>query len=199
LREFKSKNKSKYKNDVKPSSLDHNSSRSFLGASMMPFINTKQAYPIFLGMVIALVGVGLWQKFSPTPIRQLAESQAIVIPAIPTNSPRQNSIPTEAQGSLRVGNRTETPVRIVLLLRKDSQTDWSQVEPLNWDFAPKEGGSEGLLLSLPNEKVILRKGDIVFAFAIDGSKAYWGPNVVGETDAPFWDKKHKEWSMILQP
>ncbi|MEE3719222.1 hypothetical protein V2H45_20970 [Tumidithrix elongata RA019] len=165
----------------------------------MQFINAKQAYPLILGMVIALVGVGLWQKFGPAPVRETTEPQAIVIPALPSSFPRPDSLPDTAQGSLRVGNRTDSPVRIVLLLRKGSQTSWNQVEPLNWDFAPKEGGSEGLLLSLPSEKVVLRKGDIIFAFAIDGSRAYWGPNVVGETDAPFWDKQHKEWSMVLQP
>jgi hypothetical protein len=168
---------------------------------MVPFINAKQAYPVILGMLIALIGVGLWQKINPAPVREPAEQQAIVIPAIPTSIVRPNAtdVPSDVQGSLRVGNRTASSVRIVLMLRKNSQVAWNQVEPLNWDFSPKEGGSEGLLLSLPNEKVMLRKGDIIFAFAIDGSRAYWGPNVVGETDAPFWDKKNKEWSMILQP
>jgi hypothetical protein len=103
------------------------------------------------------------------------------------------------QGSLRVGNRTDRSIRLVLLLRSSSRNAWNQVEPLNWDFAPGEGGSEGLLLSLPNGKVTLSKGDIIFAFATDGSRAYWGPNIVGETDAPFWDKERQEWSMVLQP
>jgi hypothetical protein len=92
-----------------------------------------------------------------------------------------------------VGNRTEHSVRVVVLSRT------LQIEPLNWDFAPGEGGREGLLLSLPNSKVRVDRGDVIVAFATDGSRAYWGPNVVGETEAPFWDGKRREWSMVLQP
>ncbi|CAN1210533.1 hypothetical protein TUMEXPCC7403_10080 [Tumidithrix helvetica PCC 7403] len=55
----------------------------------MQFINTKQAYPLILGMVIALVGVGLWQKFGPAPVRETTEPQAIVIPALPSTTGRK--------------------------------------------------------------------------------------------------------------
>lgn len=161
-------------------------------------IGAKYAYPLILGMVIALAGVGLWQRFNP-PVREVPEAPKIVIPPLPTSLPRPTVVVGTTQGSLRVGNRTDRPIRLVLLLRSGSRNAWNQVEPLNWDFAPGEGGSEGLLLSLPNGKVTLSKGDIIFAFATDGSRAYWGPNIVGETDAPFWDKERQEWSMVLQP
>ncbi|MFN9363095.1 MAG: hypothetical protein ACK596_22100, partial [Pseudanabaena sp.] len=60
-------------------------------------------------------------------------------------------------------------------------------------------GKEGFLLSLPNYTIAIGKGDVIFAFATDGSRTYWGPNIVGETDAPFWDSTNKEWCMVLQP
>lgn len=165
----------------------------------MQFINAKQAYPLILGMVIALAGVALWQRFNPSPIREIPDTPLVVIPPLSTPLPRPTGIPGAQQGGLRVGNRTEHSIRIVLLSRPDTKTPWSGIEPLNWDFAPGEGGGEGLQLSLPNGQVKINQGDIVLAFATDGSRAYWGPNVVGQTDAPFWDRDRKEWSMILQP
>ncbi|GAB4211478.1 MAG: hypothetical protein OHK0012_03990 [Synechococcales cyanobacterium] len=95
--------------------------------------------------------------------------------------------------TFRVGNRSPHPVRVVLLQRQGGS------EPAHWDFAPGEGGSEGLLLSLGEEPLILRPGDVVVSFALDGSRRYWGPNVVGESVAPFWDPVRRIWSMVLQP
>ncbi|MBD2100647.1 hypothetical protein [Leptolyngbya sp. FACHB-261] len=107
------------------------------------------------------------------------------------------------QGTLRVGNQTGHPVRIVLMLRsqKTQQSKAGQnQESVHWDFAPGEGGVQGLKLSLPEEADLkVAAGDVVVAFAIDGTRRYWGPNVVGETPAPFWNSQTREWSMVLQP
>jgi hypothetical protein len=166
----------------------------------MQFLNAKQAYPLILGMVISLVGVGLWQRLNPPAVREIPDRPTVVVPPLPTSTPpRPANIPGAQQGALRVGNRTEHPVRIVLLSGKRNRANWSGVEPLNWDFAPSEGGAEGLLLSLPTGQVKVAQGDIIFAFATDGSRIYWGPNVVGQTTSPFWDKDRREWSMVLQP
>ena len=165
----------------------------------MQFINAKQAYPLILGMVISLVGVGLWQRLNPLPVREIPDRPTVVVPPLPTTPPQPTSIPGAQQGALRVGNRTEHPVRIVLLSGKRRGANLSGIEPLNWDFAPSEGGTEGLLLSLPTSQVKVTQGDIIFAFATDGSRIYWGPNVVGQTISPFWDKDRREWSMVLQP
>lgn len=165
----------------------------------MQFIDAKQAYPLILGITLTLIGVGLWQRLNPQPVREIPEPSPVIIPPLPSSLPRPKAIPGEQQGALRVGNRTDRPVRIVLLSNQGTKNSWNQAEPSNWDFAPSEGGTEGLLLSLPNEQVKIYQGDIIFAFATDGSRAYWGPNFVGETDAPFWDNTRKEWSMILQP
>jgi hypothetical protein len=169
---------------------------------VIPTLDVKYAYSICLGMVIALTGVFLWQRLAPSHTREISESnesQKIIVPPLPSTFPRPALNDGENIGSLRVGNRTDRSVRIVLFSRITAQNVWQAIEPLNWDFSPNEGGKEGLLLSLPNYKIAIGKGDVIFAFATDGSRTYWGPNIVGETDAPFWDSQNKEWSMVLQP
>jgi hypothetical protein len=169
---------------------------------VIPTVDVKCAYSMCLGMLIALTGVSLWQRLNPPPVRDLpenAEVAKVIVPPLPATFTRPSLNDGENIGSLRVGNRTDRSVRIVLFSRVTSQNVWQAIEPLNWDFAPNEGGKEGLLLSLPNYKIAIGKGDVIFAFATDGSRTYWGPNIVGETDAPFWDSQNKEWSMVLQP
>lgn len=169
---------------------------------MIPTIDVKHAYSMCLGMLITLTGVSLWQRLSPPQNRDILENieaPKVIVPPLPSTFTRPSLNDGENIGSLRVGNRTDRSVRIVLLSRITSQNEWQTIEPLNWDFAPNEGGKEGLLLSLPNYKIAIGKGDVIFAFATDGSRTYWGPNIVGETDAPFWDSQNKEWSMVLQP
>jgi hypothetical protein len=56
-----------------------------------------------------------------------------------------------------------------------------------------------LILSLPQGNLKLKQGDILVAFAQDGSRRYWGPYVVGETTAPILNRKTSEWQLILQP
>lgn len=106
-----------------------------------------------------------------------------------------------SKGNLRMSNQTYQPVRLALLARgsstKSSAGKQAQLLPAHWDFAPQEGSEKGLLLSLPNGKLALFEGDILVAFAQDGSRRYWGPYVVGETSVPVWDAKAKEWQLIL--
>jgi hypothetical protein len=45
----------------------------------------------------------------------------------------------------------------------------------------------------------LQAGDVLVAFAQDGSRRYWGPYVVGKTTLPTWNTEQKEWSLVLQP
>ncbi|MUG94206.1 hypothetical protein F7734_18155 [Scytonema sp. UIC 10036] len=108
-------------------------------------------------------------------------------------------------GSLRMSNQTNQPVRLALLSRNSiikgkaasSKTAIDAV-PAHWDFAPQEGSEKGLILALPNGDLKLEKGDILVAFAQDGSRHYWGPYVVGETFAPSWNAQTKEWQLILR-
>lgn len=73
------------------------------------------------------------------------------------------------------------------------------LEPIHWDFAPGEGGQSGLLLSVPQGDVELRNGDVLVAFAQDGSRRYWGPYVVGQTQLPYWNEARSEWQLLIQP
>jgi hypothetical protein len=106
-------------------------------------------------------------------------------------------------GALRVSNQTEQPLRVALLTKQpgtNSTTNKDKYsEPVHWDFAPGEGSSQGLILSLPQGNLKLKPGDVIVAFAEDGSRRYWGPYVVGETPAPVLDRKTSEWQLVLSP
>ncbi|MBC6430455.1 hypothetical protein FM036_06260 [Nostoc sp. HG1] len=108
------------------------------------------------------------------------------------------------QGTLRMSNQTNQPVRLALLARQSvakgsgsKQTNYDV--PAHWDFAPQEGSDKGLILSLPQNNLKLEKGDILVAFAEDGSRRYWGPYVVGETQLPKWNSQNREWQLVLSP
>lgn len=106
------------------------------------------------------------------------------------------------QGTLRVSNQTAHPVRVALLsqmVKANAEQPASYDKPAHWDFAPEEGSAKGLLLSLPDREISLRQGDILVAFAQDGSQRYWGPYVVGETAIPTWGSAAEEWVLILRP
>jgi len=110
------------------------------------------------------------------------------------------------RGILRMSNQTNEPVRLAFLARqtvvnnasinKTTRKDKYDI-PAHWDFAPQEGSLKGLILSLPQGELNLEKGDILVAFAQDGSGRYWGPYVVGETPSPKWNSETKEWQLAL--
>ena len=108
----------------------------------------------------------------------------------------QSSLSTTERGDFRVSNCTARPVRIALLAKSTAR---SYRKSAHWDFAPREGSSRGLILSLPEEKLTLKPGDILVVFAQDGSRLYWGPYVVGETNFPIWNQETNEWQLILPP
>lgn len=137
---------------------------------------------------------------SPSP---LAEPTPIEPPVVPVVDPN-------ARGGLRVSNQTEFPLRVALLHQQPEATTVEEAEnkaseskafnqPVHWDFAPSEGKSKGLILSLPNDNLELQTGDVLVAFALDGSRRYWGPYVVGQTSLPTWNEATEEWQLILQP
>jgi hypothetical protein len=111
-------------------------------------------------------------------------------------------------GKLRVSNRSEHPIRLAMRLKSDqvrgdkynekvSQRDRYEA-PAHWDFYAGEGRDRGLVVALPNRSLHLSKGDVVIAFAQDGSRRYWGPFIVGETDNPVWNPATQEWKLILE-
>jgi hypothetical protein len=140
-----------------------------------------------------------------TPLPQVSASST------PITSTSDLDSTTAQLGKLRVSNQTNQPIRIALLplesLTSDSGSTESNTqppqpvysEPVHWDFAPQEGSAKGLLLSLPDGNLQIRRGDILVAFAQDGSRRYWGPYVVGETALPTWDGETAEWLLRLIP
>jgi hypothetical protein len=102
----------------------------------------------------------------------------------------------------RVSNRSAYAVRVVLL---SQQTGTKNADPkidrapVHWDFAPQEGSQDGLLLSLPSGNLKLASGDVIVAFALDGSRHYWGPYVVGSSDQPKQPTPNSEWQLVLNP
>jgi hypothetical protein len=137
---------------------------------------------------------------SPTQTAQKRQNKPTSLLAYQLNSRTQ----TKKPGTLRMSNQTNQPVRLALLTRKSTtkQTPQGKVYddiPAHWDFAPQEGSSQGLILSLPQGSLTLVKGDVLVAFAQDGSRRYWGPYVVGETPSPIWNSRSGEWQLILNP
>jgi len=120
--------------------------------------------------------------------------------------PPHQSPPSNITAPLRLSNQTEHPLRVAILPRRFSNLSSPPLsshapvnsEPFHWDFAPEEGSIKGLVLSLPDGDFILQGGDIVIAFAQDGSRRYWGPFVIGETTMPGWNQKKSEWVLIIQ-
>ncbi|MEH1776582.1 hypothetical protein [Nostoc sp.] len=160
-----------------------------------------------------------WETSSSTPVLpEKGISASLSTPAAtPTNqvehSSKENTYPVLAdrdksaskannQGTLRMSNQTNQPVRLALLARqsvaKGSGTKKTNYDvPAHWDFAPQEGSDKGMILSLPQNNLKLEKGDILVAFAQDGSRRYWGPYVVGETQLPKWNSQNREWQLVL--
>lgn len=114
--------------------------------------------------------------------------------ASPTTSPKPSSGASD-RGGLRVSNQTDYPIRLALLARQPSVKPYAK--PAHWDFSPGEGSTNGLVLSLPEGKLLLAKGDVLVAFAEDGSRRYWGPYVLGETSSPVWNGEVGEWQLVL--
>lgn len=115
---------------------------------------------------------------------------------------RYSNVKATAEGSLRMSNQTNQPVRLALLNRQSNNKSSSSAKtssdvPAHWDFAPREGNEKGLILSLPQGNLKLNKGDVLVAFAQDGSRRYWGPYIVGETSIPVWNAQGTEWQLIL--
>jgi hypothetical protein len=139
---------------------------------------------------------------SPAPITSPIGSPAASPAAVPA-APASPQPATVQAGPLRVSNQTDHPVRVALLSRSPKSPENSGAdssgEPVHWDFAPQEGSTKGLLLALPEGEADLQvqTGDVLTAFAQDGSRRYWGPYVVGETVAPVWNPASGEWELVF--
>lgn len=159
----------------------------------------SSAYPAVMiaslfGLVVLVLGAMQFSVSIEQPPTVLPDVPPVPS-ATPTGKKQGATIAKMAgvPGALILSNQTDLPVRVALLARGKKA-----VEPAHWDFAPLEGSTEGLVLSLPEGNFKLEKGDVLVAFAQDGSGQYWGPYVVGESDAPTWDAKLSRWNLTLQ-
>ena len=135
----------------------------------------------------------------PTPVPKLNLSVINNQKTSPSKAEESVVLPP---GVMRLSNQSEHPIRIAFLAHQQATKTNKQAiygQPAHWDFAPGEGASNGLVLSLPKGYVKLEKGDILVAFAQDGSGRYWGPYVVGNTPQPVWNQQKSEWALTLQP
>ena len=174
--------------------------------------DVKQKLPPALIAVLAVLGILLLVRllpisisFEPTSSTKVSPGEAVPLPP-PTSAPTapplalaSDPIAEGAIGSLRVSNQTKHPIRVALLSQSAAGESTPYAQPAHWDFAPEEGREKGLALSLPEKKLQLQPGDILVAFAQDGSQRYWGPYVVGKTKAPGWKAKGAEWQLVLRP
>ncbi len=175
-------------------------------------------YPtVIVACLVGIVGLLLCLRFSisieqtppasqqlppiPEPLPSASSEQSPIVP-LPAPVPTSRLDPAAVaarQGALRMSNETDQSVRVALLVRHSSaHSDEPTSHPAHWDFAPGEGSRQGLILSLPEGNLKLKPGDILVAFAQDGSRRYWGPYVVGETPSPLWDRQKGEWHLTLR-
>jgi hypothetical protein len=175
------------------------------------------AIGIAVTLTLLTAGWAFWQRFQieissvapdTVPVLQVAPAQSVVSQPEPIVPPEvlpslpNSTLVATRQGALRISNRSEHPLRVALLL-KSAKVSSAKVlapyeAPAHWDFAPGEGGEQGLLVSLPNRQVMVKKGDVLVAFAQDGSQRYWGPYVINETPTPLWNSQKAEWELVLE-
>ncbi|WP_126146632.1 hypothetical protein [Synechococcus elongatus] len=109
-------------------------------------------------------------------------------------SDRMAANPAAYRAPIRVANRSNHPVRVVLQQAAIAKT----TDPVHWDFAPQEVGPQGLVLSLPQGELRVQPQDVLVAFALDGSQLYWGPYQVGRDRQPRWNSERQEWQLLIE-
>jgi ribosomal protein S30 len=179
--------------------------------------------PSILPLVLAALGGGtivfllsqfqfsLWiepsgSKDSTPPVIEVAPDVAPPLSISPSPSTPPAPPQPPLVNGLRVRNISPYPVRVVLMSQQSASQQPVQNNsssspyraPVHWDFAPDEGSKVGLLLSLPEGNFTLKKGDVLMAFALDGSRHYWGPYIVGKTGG-LSRSKASEWQLVLKP
>lgn len=177
-----------------------------------PALIVTTSLVILIGLATVVLGrfqieIAPVMESSPSapPVSQQTPGSSPLVLSSPTAQPSAVAVQpaspllTALPGLLRVSNQTDHPVRLALLAKRASPDaqHGRYATPAHWDFAPSEGQRQGLILSLPEGKLQVNRGDILVAFAQDGSQIYWGPFVVGETSQPVWNKQTQEWQLIF--
>jgi hypothetical protein len=176
--------------------------------------NAMAAKPSILPLVLAALGGGtvafLLSQFQFSVWIEPSTPKDVTPPVIevapdavesPLTSPSVAIPQPVLVNGLRVRNLSPYPVRVVLMPQKSAQNNASvrpYRAPVHWDFEPNEGSKAGLLLSLPEGNFTLKTGDVLVAFALDGSRHYWGPYIVGKTDG-LSRSAASEWQLVIKP
>jgi hypothetical protein len=170
------------------------------------------AKPSILSLTLAALGGGaaafvllqlqfsIWIEPSPKdstpPVIEVVPSPT----ASPSVAPSVSVVQPPLANGLRVRNTSPYPIRVVLRSQQAVQNNLPVNDvyraPVHWDFAPNEGSNAGLLLSLPEGTLTLKNGDVLVAFALDGSRYYWGPYVVGKTRG-LSRSPASEWQLVI--
>jgi hypothetical protein len=178
-----------------------------------PTPKAMAAKPSILSLILAALGGGavafvlLQLQFSvwiePSTSKDSTPPVIEVVPsptALPSVTPSASVVQPPFANGLRVRNISPYPIRVVLRSQQSVQSNSPISEvyraPVHWDFAPKEGSNAGLLLSLPEGNLTLSNGDVLVAFALDGSRHYWGPYIVGETRG-LSRSPASEWQLVI--
>jgi hypothetical protein len=161
-------------------------------------------FPILLAALLGIAAAIVLSQFQLNIWLEPSSSNdgPVTIEPAP-NPPKLATTPDPASQTplpdgLRVSNQSSSAVRLVLQSQRD-RTATAAAPPIHWDFAPMEGSKSGLLLSLPSGNVQLQPGDVLVAFAIDGSKRYWGPYIVGQSTSPVRKGQPPIWELTLNP
>jgi hypothetical protein len=154
-----------------------------------------------VAFILGQIQFSLWLEPSAPPDAAPPVIEIDPAPPSPTVTPTRKTplAKTVLPDGFRVSNRSPFAVRVVLLSHQTASSASTYRDPIHWDFAPQEGSQEGLLLSLPEGNLQLSAGDVVVAFALDGSQRYWGPYIVGTSVQPTQAKPDAEWQLILTP
>jgi len=164
---------------------------------------------VYPGVLAAVLGgmsalllslqAGIWLEPFQPELPVIPSSTSSPVP-LPDQLPPQPTVkPSPIPNGLRLSNQTPNAVRVVLMAQDTNKGSPIYLQPVHWDFTPGEGGQQGLILSLPAKNLRLKAGDILVAFALDGSQQYWGPYVVGKTAAPAKRGQSGEWYLVLRP
>ncbi|OLP16534.1 hypothetical protein BST81_20245 [Leptolyngbya sp. 'hensonii'] len=168
---------------------------------------TYPAIAISGTLMVGLVAYLLAKPQNPPQVSFAEEALRSGEPVVEMTDPARPAVASAVdrtampdQGNLRISNRTDHPIRVALrqITPQSTSNPPALGKPVHWDFAPQEGSGKGLLLSLPQGGLTLKQGDILVAFAQDGSRTYWGPYVVGKTNQPLWNNQAREWQLTIE-
>ncbi len=112
-----------------------------------------------------------------------------VLLGLSTSVQAQTSV--EQRGELRIINRANVAVRVVITLRSQPARSFY------WEYGPNEGSNRVLHLQTAGKPLQLVQGDAVAAFTTSGPARAWGPFIAGRSAALVWEERTRTWILAL--